>query len=121
MTTKLMAALASALMLCLSVSASAQQNIAEKALSVRSLYEDCKGPNHDFCDGYLSGVANALDHQRGYDPKWQEEYCPPLSGDLTNYREAFISWAEVHKRWWEQAQFNGVLLAFWVNYVCRQS
>jgi hypothetical protein len=112
MTMKTMAALAGALTLCVSVPALAQQNVAERVLSVRSLYEDCKGPNHDFCDGYLSGVARALDHQRSYDQKWHEEYCPPSSGDLSSYRETFISWAEEHREWWEQAQFDGVLLAF---------
>ena len=115
-----MAALAGVLMPCFIFSASAQQNVVERTISVRALYENCKGPSHGFCDGYLSGVANALDHQRGYDLKWQEEYCPPLSGSLSNYRETFISWAEQHGKWWEQTQFDGVLVAFWVNYRCRE-
>lgn len=69
MTTTKMAALAIALMLCLSGSVSAQQNVVEQSHSVRTLYEDCKGLNVDFCDGYLSGVANALERRRSRDQK----------------------------------------------------
>ena len=93
MTTIRMAALASALVLCLSGSALAQQNAAEQPLSVQSLYEDCRGLNMEFCNGYLSGVASALDHQRSHDTKWNEEYCPPPLVVASAYREVFINWA----------------------------
>lgn len=114
-----MAALASALVLCLSGSALAQQNDAEQSRSVQSLYDQCKGLNVAFCDGYVSGVANALDHQRSYDPKWNEEYCPLPFSVASTYREVFINWAERSKSW-TRNRYDGVMLAFWVAYFCSQ-
>ena len=117
MTTMRVAALASALMLCLSGSALAQQSVADQPLLVRSLYEDCKGKNVDFCNGYLSGVANAMDMMRSYYPKFGDEYCPPPSGDISSYRAVFISWAE-RSELWRAKPYDGVFVAFWITWFC---
>ena len=117
MITLRMAALASALMLCLSGSALAQQSVAENSCTVRSLYKDCKGLNDRFCEGYLSGVARALDNQRSFDLKWKDEYCPPTSAIFSSHREVFMSWAE-HSEFWALNCYDGVLVAFWVAYFC---
>ena len=120
MTMKRMAALASALLLCLSGSALAQQTIAEPSFSVQSLYEDCKGRDVRFCDGYLSGIADGLDRLRSFNEKWAEEYCPAFAEDTSSYREIFISWAE-RSHLWQVTPYDGVCVAFWTAWFCPDS
>ena len=119
MVTTKMAGLAITILFCLSNTALAQRDAAEQSRSVRSLYKDCQGRDISFCDGYLSGVVNALNWQRHYNLKWNEEYCPPKSATPSSQREIFLSWAERTESWTRNC-YDGVLLAFWVNYFCRQ-
>jgi hypothetical protein len=112
-----MAALVGVLVFCLSGSASAQQTFADQPISVRSLYEDCKGSNVDFCLGYLAGIAKTLDTMRIFFPKFGEEYCPPPTGGSASYREVFMTWAE-HSNLWNAKSFDGAYVAFWTKWFC---
>ena len=120
MTSLRMVALASALMLCLSGSAAAQQSVAEPSFSVRSLYEDCKGRDVAFCDGYLSGIADGLEKLRTFNAKWADEYCPAPSEDISLYREVFMSWAE-RSHLWQATPYDGACVAFWTAWFCPNS
>jgi hypothetical protein len=112
-----MSAMLSVFMLCLPGPAWAQPDAFEESRSVRSLYGDCTGLNVDYCDGYLSGVANALDQQRHYNQKWREQYYPPSITRASIYRETFASWAE-RSKFWTSKRYDGVLVAFWMAYFC---
>ncbi len=112
-----MSAMLSVFMLCLPGPAWSQPGALEESRSVRSLYDDCTGLNIDYCDGYLSGVANTLDQLRHYDQKWSEQYCPPSTTRVSTYRETFVSWAE-RSKFWTTKRYDGVLTAFWVAYFC---
>lgn len=114
-----MATLAVALMLCLPGLALAQQSIADQSSSVRSLYEDCMGRNVDYCDGYLSGVASAMDRMRSYYPKFRGEYCPPAARNNSSYRKVFISWAE-RSEFWSAKPYDGAMVAFWIAWFCSE-
>ena len=116
MTTTRMAALVGVLVFCLSGSASAQQ-FADQPNSVRSLYEDCRGSNVDFCLGYLTGIAKALDTMRIFFPKFGEEYCPPPAGGAISYREVFMTWAE-RSNLWNAKSYDGAYVAFWTKWFC---
>jgi hypothetical protein len=112
-----MASLACALILCLSGSALAQQDDAGGSLSVKSLYDDCKGRNFEFCDGFLLGVARGLEMLSTHNSKFSEEYCPPHTVDPSTYRDIFISWAE-RSQFWKSKPYDGVLVAFWIAWFC---
>ncbi len=112
-----MTSLACALTLCLSGSALAQQNVAAQSLSVRSMYDDCKGQNLEFCNGFLLGVAKSLEMLRAYNPKFAEEYCPPVTADPSAYRNIFIGWAD-HSKFWKANSYDGVVVAFWITWFC---
>lgn len=112
-----MASLAWVLILCLSDSALAQQDVAVGSLSVRSMYDDCKGRNLEFCDGFLLGVARGLEMLSTYHPKFSEEYCPPPTIDPSSYRDIFISWAE-RSQFWKAKPYDGAVVAFWIAWFC---
>jgi hypothetical protein len=105
------------LVLCLSGSALAEQELAAPTLSVKSVYDDCKGRNLNFCNGFLLGVANGLEVLRTHNPKFSDEYCPDQLGDTQSYREIFIRWAE-HSKFWKMKPFDGALIAFWIAAPC---
>jgi hypothetical protein len=92
-----MSLLACALALCLSDSTLAQQNISAQSISVRSMYDDCKGRNLEYCDGFLLAIAQGLEMLSTYHPKFAEEYCPPPVTDPASYRKIFIDWADFHR------------------------
>ena len=109
--------LACALALCLSDSTLAQQNISAQSISVRSMYDDCKGRNLEYCDGFLLAIAQGLEMLSTYHPKFAEEYCPPPVTDPASYRKIFIDWAD-HSKFWKANSFDGVVVAFWIEWFC---
>lgn len=117
MTMVRMVSLACALILCLSGSALAQQDVAVRSHSVKSMYDDCLGRNLEFCDGFLLGVARGLERLSTYNSKFSEEYCPPPTIDPSSYRDIFISWAE-RSQFWKAKPYDGVLVAFWIAWFC---
>jgi hypothetical protein len=76
-----MSAMLSVFMLCLPGPAWSQPDALEESRSVRSLYDDCTGLNIDYCDGYLSGVANTLD-QHVFGDSCVNGVCQRVSGKL---------------------------------------
>jgi hypothetical protein len=70
MLTGKMSLLACALALCLSDSTLAQQNISAQSISVRSMYDDCKGRNLEYCDGFLLAIAQGLEMLSTYHPRF---------------------------------------------------
>ena len=117
MTVVKMVSLACALSLCLLESTLAQQDDAARSLSVRSMYDDCKGRNLDFCDGFLLGIAKGLETLRIYNPKFAEEYCPPAVADPTSYRDIFIGWAD-RSKFWKANSYDGAVVALWITWFC---
>jgi len=95
----------------------AQQNVVAQSRSVESMYDDCKGRNLDFCNGFLLGVAKSLEMLRAYNPKFSEEYCPPMTADPSSYRDTFIGWAD-HSQFWEANSYDGVVVSFWIAWFC---
>jgi hypothetical protein len=85
--------------------------------SVKTLYADCVKKNSRFCDGYLSGVAKALDVQRKFIPKWAENYCPPDLSEAAHLREVFVSWADRSSVWTATA-YDGVVMALAIESFC---
>lgn len=114
------ASLACALMLCLPGSAEAQLGTAYLAPSVKSIYEDCKGRNLEFCNGYLSGIAEGLAMLHTYNQKVGETYCPSHTVDPTIYRRIFMKWAE-HSKFWNLNSHDGAVVAFFTEWFCPKT
>ena len=117
MTLTRMSLLACALVICISDSTLAQQNVSSRSISVRTMYDDCKGRNLDFCDGFLLGIAKGLETLRTYNPKFAEEYCPPAVADPASYRDIFIDWAD-RSKFWKASSYDGAVVALWIAWFC---
>lgn len=117
MTLSKMTLIVCALAICLSNSTLAQQNEPSADISVRTMYEDCKGRNLDFCDGFLFGIARGLETLRTYNPKFAEEYCPPSTTDPAAYRAIFIDWAD-RSEFWRANSYDGAVVALWIAWFC---
>lgn len=114
-----MTSIVSVLMLCLPGFAEAQSHATNQSPSVKSIYEDCKGRNLEFCNGYLLGVGKGLEMLHIYNLKVGETYCPAYAADATLYRQIFMKWAE-NSRFWNLNSQDGAVTAFLTEWFCQR-
>jgi hypothetical protein len=86
-------------------------------VTTRSLYNDCRGENPDFCSGFIAGIAQAMKDIRTVDVHLREDFCPLASRTLQDRAALFIAWAEARETW-ESSAYESVYMALWFGEPC---